>query len=43
MATHATSYDILVEGAVLYPLGFTIDFSKKSHIITHDDKQFNWL
>ncbi len=26
MVTHVTSYDVLVEGLVLYPLGITIDF-----------------
>jgi hypothetical protein len=26
MVTHVTSYDVLVGGAVLYPLGVTIDF-----------------
>jgi hypothetical protein len=26
MITHATSYDVLVAGAVLYPLGVTLDF-----------------
>ncbi len=25
MVTHATSYDVLVGGVVLYPLGVTID------------------
>jgi len=26
MVMHPTSYDVLVGGVVLYPLGFTIDF-----------------
>ncbi len=26
MVTHATSYDVLVGGVVLYPLGVTIGF-----------------
>ncbi len=26
VVTHATSYYVLVEGVVLYPLGVTIDF-----------------
>jgi hypothetical protein len=26
MAMHATSYDILIGGMVLYPLGITLDF-----------------
>jgi hypothetical protein len=26
VVTHVTSYDVLVEGLVLYPLGITIDF-----------------
>ncbi len=26
MVTHAMSYDVLVRGVVLYPLGVTIDF-----------------
>jgi hypothetical protein len=26
LVTHATSYDVLVGGVVLYPLGVTIDF-----------------
>jgi hypothetical protein len=32
VVTHVTSYDVLVGGVVLYPLGVTIDFWKKSHI-----------
>jgi hypothetical protein len=40
MVMNITSYDIMVKGAVLYPLGVTIDFGKKSYnYITHDDKQ----
>jgi hypothetical protein len=26
VVTQATSYDVLVEGAILYPLGITLDF-----------------
>jgi hypothetical protein len=26
VVTHATSYDVLVQSVVLYPLGVTIDF-----------------
>jgi len=29
MVTHATSYDVLVGGVVLYPLGVTIHFWKE--------------
>jgi hypothetical protein len=33
VVTHASSYDVLVGGVVLYSLGVTIDFLKKSHTI----------
>jgi hypothetical protein len=29
MVTHVTSYDVLVRGVVLYPLGVTIHFWKE--------------
>jgi hypothetical protein len=29
MVTYATSYDVLVKGVVLYPLGVNIDFWEK--------------
>lgn len=39
MVMNITSYDVVVKGVALYPLGVTIDFGKKSYNITHDDKQ----
>jgi hypothetical protein len=30
MVMHITSYDVLVGGVVLYPLGFTIDFGEET-------------
>jgi hypothetical protein len=30
VVTHATSYDVLVRGVVLYPLGVTLDFGEKT-------------
>ncbi len=33
MVMHAMSYNVLVGGVVLYPLGVTIDFWKKLHIV----------
>ncbi len=30
MLTHVTSYDVLVGGVVLYPLGVTIDFGEET-------------
>jgi hypothetical protein len=38
MVMHATSYDVLVKGVVLYPLGVTIDFGKKSHTTAQGGK-----
>jgi hypothetical protein len=29
VVTHVTSYDLLIKGVILYPLGVTIDFSKE--------------
>ncbi len=29
VVTHVTSYDLLIKGAILYPLGVTIDFLKE--------------
>ncbi len=35
MAMHATSYDILIGGMVLYPLGITLDFWEEIMHITN--------
>jgi hypothetical protein len=37
--THVTSYDVLVEGVVLYPMGLLWIFGKKLPITNHDGKQ----
>jgi hypothetical protein len=36
--THVTSYDVLVERVVLYPMGVTLDFWGKLPITNHDGK-----
>lgn len=38
VVTHATSYDVFVEGAFLYPLTIAIDFWEKIAYNTHDGK-----
>jgi hypothetical protein len=36
MVTHVTSYDVLVGGVVLYPLGITFDFwEETTHLSTN--------
>jgi hypothetical protein len=38
VVTHATSYDVLVRGVVLYLLGVTLDFGRKLFIIDQDGR-----
>jgi len=33
VVTHATSYDVLVGGVLLYPQGLPLNFGRKRHII----------
>ncbi len=33
MVTQATSHDIFLGGAILYPLGFILDYWEKNHLL----------
>ncbi len=33
VVTHAMSYDVLIGGIILYPIGVTIDYERKPHTI----------